>query len=154
MIRVQQEAFDPGEELAAFTRRQAEAGAVVSFVGLVRSDDGDVAELHLQHYPSFTERELAAIAAEAQRRFAITEPLVIHRFGTLQPGEPIVFVAAAARHRRPAFEAADYLMDRLKTDAPFWKQERGSFGQRWIEPRGSDHVDAQRWKDETRHVAD
>ena len=154
MIRVQQEPFDAGEELACFTRRQGEAGAVVSFVGLVRSESGEVSELRLQHYPGFTERVLTAILDDARCRFDIADAQVIHRFGTLQAGDPIVFVAAAARHRRPAFEAADFLMDRLKTDAPFWKQERGDFGQRWIEPRASDHEDAQRWDSEKHHVAD
>lgn len=154
MIRVQQEPFDAGEELALFTRRKDGAGAVVSFVGLVRSESGEVSELWLQHYPGFTERVLTAILADARRRFDIADALVIHRYGTLRAGDPIVFVAAAARHRRPAFEAADFLMDRLKTDAPFWKQERGDFGQRWIEPRAFDHEDAQRWDSESHHVAD
>lgn len=154
MIRVQQEPFDAGEELALFTRRQNGAGAVVSFLGLVRSESGEVSELWLQHYPGFTERALTAILENALRRFDIADALVIHRYGALQAGDPIVFVAAAAGHRRPAFEAADFLMDRLKTDAPFWKQERGDFGQRWIEPRASDHEDAQRWDSERHHVTD
>ena len=154
MIRVHEEIFDPGAELDRFTRAQSDAGTIVSFLGVVRSEAQAVTRLELQHYPGFTEREIAKIAADAQRSFAIAEPLIIHRFGTLLPGEPIVLVAAASRHRREAFNAADYLMDRLKTEAPFWKREIGPDGARWIEARSEDHHDRNRWENGNTNVAD
>ena len=145
MIRLQAEPFDPAAELAAFVERVPGAGAVVSFTGLVRSESGAVAGLELDHYPVLTEREIGRIADSARARFELAGLVVVHRFGALAPGEPIVFVAAAAAHRRAAFEAVDYVMDRLKTDAPFWKREHGSDGLRWIEASESDVKDRARW---------
>lgn len=152
MIRVQAEPFDTCAELARLTEAAGDCGATVSFVGRVRGNSGSEAvdELELQHYAGFTEAGIEAIAAEAKDRFAIEAIRIIHRYGRLAPGEPIVFVGAAAGHRRDAFRAVDYLVDRLKTEAPFWKKESGPAGNRWIEPRDSDHADAQRWREESR----
>lgn len=142
-------ALDPASELAGLMERAAGAGAVVSCVGLARGEGGEVAELFLQHHPVLTQRSLKEIAAAAQARFAVTNVALVHRAGAIAPGEPIVFAGAAARHRRDAFLAADYLMDMLKTKAVFWKRESGPAGTRWIEPRAQDRADAARWlKDE------
>jgi molybdopterin synthase catalytic subunit len=147
MIRVQAEPFDAGAELAAFVAAAAGAGAVASFVGLVRPESAGeiVSGLELEHYPAFTERAVAAIGEDARMRFGLSGLLIVHRCGAIAPGEPIVFVAAAAAHRRAAFDAVDYMMDRLKTEAPFWKREHGADGPRWIEPRDSDLEDKARW---------
>ena len=147
MIRVQQEAFDAAAELAALAARAPRAGALASFVGLVRpaTDAALVDRLELDHHDRFTRATVAAIADDARRRFALLDLTVIHRFGSLAPGEAIVFVAAAAAHRRAAFDAVDYLMDRLKTEAPFWKREHGPDGARWIEPTAQDHAARRRW---------
>lgn len=147
MIRIQSGPFDPGAELAAFAARASGAGAIASFTGLVRSasNGSAVTGLELDHYPALTEAALASIGEAAQSRFELADLLVIHRHGALQPGEPIVFVAAAAEHRRAAFDAVDYVMDRLKTEAPFWKRELGPDGSRWIEARPADLEDRARW---------
>lgn len=142
------EPFDPADLLAAFNRAAKGLGAVVSFTGLARDTDRDgapVAALVLESYRGATLRSMEAIAADALARFDITRCRVVHRDGTIAPGEAIVFVATASRHRRAAFEAADYLMDRLKTEAVFWKREEGADGTRWIEPTDADHADAGRW---------
>ena len=147
MILIQSEPFDPSAELAKFIASVPGAGAVASFAGLVRSDsDGrEVSGLELDHYPALTEREIGRIADEAQVRFDLAGLAVVHRCGALAPGEPIVFVAAASAHRRAAFEAVDFVMDRLKTEAPFWKREHGPDGPRWIEARDADLNDRARW---------
>jgi molybdopterin synthase catalytic subunit len=147
MIRVQAEPFDPGAELAAFTARLPDAGAIASFAGLVRSasDGKDVSALELEHYPALTEKVVAAIGQDARARFGLADILIVHRHGAMAPGEPIVFVAAAAAHRRAAFDAVDYAMDRLKTEAPFWKREHGPDGARWVEARDADVEDRARW---------
>ena len=136
-------------ELRAFAGGRTGDGAVVAFLGLARdsSASGPVSGLFLDHYPGFTERSLETIAAEAAERFDISDVRVAHRCGEVRPGEAIVFVAVAARHRRAAFEAADYLMDRLKTEAAFWKREDGPAGSRWIEPTDKDRADRARWSD-------
>lgn len=144
-IRLQIESFDPGALLSAFSAGRTDAGAVVSFTGLARADDGPATTLELEAYPGFTERQIEAIAAEARKRFSLIDLLVIHRTGEMKPGEAIVFVAAAARHRREAFEGADFMMDYLKSRAPFWKKESGAQGSRWIEPTARDRTDAERW---------
>ncbi|MCG8440642.1 MAG: molybdenum cofactor biosynthesis protein MoaE [Caulobacterales bacterium] len=151
MIRITPAPFDPGAELTGFQNGLAHAGGVVVFTGVVRPDDGvdAVTELYLEHYPGMTERAIAAREDEARIRWGLEDVLIIHRVGTLTPGEPIVLVAAAARHRREAFEAADFLMDYLKTDAAFWKRETTASGARWVEPRRRDHADAARWGRET-----
>lgn len=140
-VRVQRATFDPGAELSAFSRGRVQAGAVASFTGLVRAADGDGASvLELEHYPGFTEREITRILAGAMARFRLIDARVIHRFGAMAVGEPIVFVACASAHRAEAFAATQYLMDYLKTDAPFWKRESSAAGTRWIEPTPADRV--------------
>lgn len=140
--------FDPAARLAAFTAALEGEGAVVSFTGHARSaakDGGAVAALVLESYRSVTLASMEAIVADAHARFAITRSHVVHRCGTIRPGEAIVFVATASAHRRAAFEAADYMMDRLKTEAVFWKREEGPDGSRWIEPTEADEADLARW---------
>ena len=136
-------------ELGAFLADRAGDGAVACFVGLARdtSAAGPVTGLYLDHYPGFTERSLETIAAAAAGRFAVSDVRVVHRCGEVRPGEAIVFVAVAAAHRRAAFEAVDYLMDRLKTEAAFWKREDGPADSRWIEPTERDRADRARWSD-------
>ena len=141
------QAFDPGALLTEFTRGRREIGAVATFTGLARAEAGSTTTLELEAYPGFTEREIDKIADQAKRRFQLDDVLIRHRVGQIAPGEPIVFVAAAARHRRAAFEACDFLMDYLKSRAPFWKKEIGPDGERWIEPRAQDHADIARWEE-------
>ena len=147
MIRVQTEAIDPGALLAGFCRGRTDVGGVVSFTGLTRgaTDGAVVSRLSLEAYPGYTEKVVAELEAEARARFSVIDVLVAHRWGDLEVGAPIVFVAVAAEHRRVAFQAADFLMDQLKTRAPFWKRETGPDGDRWIEARPGDHADAARW---------
>lgn len=142
------EPFAPEVLLAGFLEGRADEGAVVSFVGLARAagrDGGVVTALSLDWHPVLTERSMAQIAQDGETRFGVSDLLVVHRCGEVGPGEAIVFVAAAARHRRDAFLAADYVMDRLKTEAAFWKRERGPDGDRWIEPTDNDRADLARW---------
>jgi molybdopterin synthase catalytic subunit len=139
MIRVQQQDFDPGTELEQLRARCAgRAGAVVSFTGLVRDlNDGDVvSRLTLEHYPGMTEKALADIEAKAMDRFQLVDAVIIHRVGPLEPNDRIVFVAAASAHRKDAFRACEYLIDTLKTEAPFWKQEDTPSGKRWVDAPG------------------
>ena len=144
-VRLQAEPFAPGTLLADFCQGRAETGAVVSFTGLARASAGAVTTLELEAYPGFTDAAIDRIAEAARERFGLHDVLVVHRIGVIAPGEAIVFVAAAARHRREAFEAADQLMDYLKSRAPFWKREHGPEGARWIEPTDRDLADAARW---------
>lgn len=140
--------FSPGDLLEAFVRGRPSDGAVVSFIGLARGQgrDGDaVTRLRLDWYPAMTERSMFDIARAAQERFDVSDILVRHRCGELSPEEPIVLVAAASPHRREAFLAADYLMDRLKTEAAFWKREYKAGGATWIEPSAADRADLARW---------
>ncbi|GJL91667.1 molybdenum cofactor biosynthesis protein MoaE [Hyphococcus sp.] len=152
MIRIIAEQFDPGTELSAFEERAGDAGAIVTFVGKVRSkaDNASVNSLYLEHYAGMSEKSVLAIEAQAMARWALSDLLIIHRFGDLLAGEPIVMVCAAAAHRRDAFEAADFVMDFLKADAMFWKKERRSDGEAWIEPREGDYNDAARWPNDGR----
>jgi molybdopterin synthase catalytic subunit len=148
MVRVQEEPFDAGAELAAFARRgRADVGGIASFVGLVRDEhDGEsVAAMTLEHYPGMTERELEALEAEAVRRWPLLDCLLVHRYGRMLPGEVIVLVATASAHRHAALEACTFLIDGLKTRAPFWKLEETPSGDRWVEARGSDDAAAARW---------
>ena len=150
MVRLEPEELRPAQELECFIASLAGDGAVVSFIGLARPADaagGPVSGLFLDAYPGMTEKSLEAIATDAMQRFAISAVHIVHRCGDVAPGAPIVFAAAAARHRRAAFEAADYLMDRLKTDAAFWKREQRLDGPVWIEPSEADRADRARWKD-------
>lgn len=148
MIRVQAEPIEAGAMLDAFQSGRTDIGAVVCFTGLVRDASGgrDVSILELDHYPGFTEMMIADVEAEARRRWDLIDVLIVHRHGRMQPGETIVLCAAASAHRRAAFEAADFMMDALKTEAPFWKKESGPDGERWIEPREQDHSDRARWR--------
>ncbi len=145
MIRLQAEPFDPGALLTAFCEGRTETGAVVSFTGLARGGDGAVTTLELEAYEGFTDVEIGRIAEAARARFALQDLMIVHRIGAVAPGEAIVFVATAARHRRAAFEAADHLMDYLKSRAPFWKREHGPDGGRWVEPTAADIADTARW---------
>ena len=141
-IRIASEAFDPQAEISAFTAGRDDTGALASFVGYCRvSTDGvAVNELRVDHYPGFSEKEIARLAEEIARRFECPDLLVIHRVGVIRPGEAIVLVAALSVHRASAFDAVKILMDYLKTDAPLWKKETGPDGARWIEPRPEDHA--------------
>ena len=147
MIRVQREDFDIGAEIEALTKGDHGAGGVVSFVGLVRDIAGDesVGSMTLEHYPGMTEKELARIEAEARSRWPLTGSLIIHRFGRLQPGDHIVLVVTVSAHRQVAFDACQFLIDWLKTKAPFWKVEEAVGKQRWVEARGEDDAAAARW---------
>ncbi|HWH21556.1 MAG TPA: molybdenum cofactor biosynthesis protein MoaE [Solirubrobacterales bacterium] len=144
-MRLQTEPLEPGALLAAFSSGRAETGAVVTFTGIARAAKGAVERLELEAYPGFTDAEIARMAEAAKARFALDDVLVVHRHGPIAPGEAIVFVATAASHRRAAFEAADQLMDYLKSRAPFWKKEHGPGGARWVEPTETDLRDAERW---------
>jgi molybdopterin synthase catalytic subunit len=139
--------FDIGTEIAAMRRSDPRVGAVASFIGVVRDlNEGDrVAEMTLEHYPGMTEKALEKIVAEARSRWDIYDALVIHRVGTLKPGEQIVLVVVTGAHRGEAFQACEFLMDYLKTRAPFWKKERTPAGARWVEARESDDAAADRW---------
>jgi molybdopterin synthase catalytic subunit len=137
--------FEPGALLTAFAAGRRETGAVATFTGLARAEAGATNILELEAYPGFTDRESERIAEAARQRFALDDLQIVHRIGRIAPGEPIVFVATAASHRRAAFEACDHLMDYLKSRAPFWKKEHGPDGERWIEPRPEDYADAKRW---------
>lgn len=145
MIRVQEESFDPYAELERFTKKRPNVGAVASFVGLVRDEGDKVDALILDHYPGFTEKEIKRIETEARGRFDVADTLVIHRYGRMIPGEVIVLVAASALHRKDALEAVEFLMDYLKTEAPFWKRELGPDGEKWIEPRAGDRDAREAW---------
>ena len=144
-IRIQREDFDPGAELAALNDAEGATGAIASFIGLVRSDDGLVA-MTLDHYPGMCESEIAAHVAEAKSRWPILSLRIVHRVGRLTPGERIVFVGVASSHRHAAFQAAEFLMDYLKTRAPFWKLEERATGASWVEARIQDDVSVKRWR--------
>jgi molybdopterin synthase catalytic subunit len=149
MIRLTFDPFEPGALLTEFCRGRAEVGAVATFTGIARAEAGATIALELEAYPGFTEAQIATIAGQAKVRFGLDDFAVLHRIGKIAPGEPVVFVATAARHRRAAFEACDFLMDYLKSKAPFWKKEHGPHGAHWVEPAAQDHVDLARWEQET-----
>lgn len=148
-IRVQGESFDPGAELNALHAANAGVGAVVGFCGYVRDFNGgrDVSGMFLEHFPGMTEKALGKIAEEAAERWPLLRLEIVHRIGRLEPGEPIVFVGTASTHRNAAFEACAFVMDYLKTRAPFWKKEDTPDGPRWVEGRASDGAAAERWVD-------
>ena len=147
MLRVSADPIDAGLELQRFEQSASSAGAIVTFSGQVRpqAGSGEVETLHLQAYSPMTETGIETAMREAQSRWPIEQMRVLHRVGDMAPGETIVFVATASKHRRAAFEAADFLMDYLKTEAVFWKKESTSAGTEWIEPRADDYSDAARW---------
>jgi molybdopterin synthase catalytic subunit len=144
-VRLTTAPFDPGALLAEFTAGRNETGAIVTFTGIARASGGEVERLELEAYPGFTDAEIERIANATKARFSLHDVLIVHRHGEIAPGEAIVFVAAAAAHRRAAFQAADLLMDYLKSRAPFWKKEHGPGGARWVEPTEQDLGDAKRW---------
>ncbi len=145
-VHVREDAFDPGAELNAFSEGAEGAGAIVSFTGITRDvAEGDLAAMEIEHYPGMTERALTDIRAQAMERFELIDALVIHRHGRLELGETIMMVATAAPHRRNAFEAADFLMDYLKSRAPFWKREITSRGADWVAAKDEDEDALNRW---------
>jgi molybdopterin synthase catalytic subunit len=144
-VRLQTDPFEPGAELTAFCAGRTESGAVAGFIGIARGEGGAATALELEAYPGFTEAEIAKMVETAMRRFSLHDALVVHRHGPIAPGEPIVMVATASAHRREAFEACDFLMDYLKSRAPFWKKEHGPAGARWVEPTARDLDDIARW---------
>jgi molybdopterin synthase catalytic subunit len=144
-VHIQVEDFDVSDEVAALTADQPTTGAVATFTGYVRGGDGLTA-LTLEHYPGMTEREIARIAADAAARWSLTGVTIIHRVGRLEVGERIVLVAVASAHRGAAFDACEFLMDYLKTRAPFWKQEERGGASGWVEAKDSDDAAAERWR--------
>ena len=147
-VRVQTDDFDAGREIAELRARDSRIGAVASFIGTVRdvNDAIEVSTLTLEHYPGMTEKALEAIVAQARARFDIVDALVIHRVGTLAPADQIVLVAVTSAHRADAFDACRFLMDFLKTQAPFWKKEMTPEGARWVDARATDEEAAARWR--------
>ena len=146
-VRVQEQAFDPGLEVNAMHAANVGVGAVVGFVGYVRdfNDGREVAGMFLEHYPGMTEKALAKIVVEAEQRWPLLKVEVLHRIGALEPGEPIVFVGVASAHRQAAFDACNFIMDYLKTRAPFWKKEEGKEGAAWVDAKAADDAAAGRW---------
>ena len=146
-VRLQREPFDAGAEAAALTRGRSDIGALVAFTGICRGDEAGVpiAALTLEHYPGMAEAEIERHVAEAQSRWRLLGVTVIHRFGRITPGEDIVLVVTASSHRQDAFAAAEFLMDYLKTKAPFWKQVEQTDGKIWVEAKATDDAAADRW---------
>jgi molybdopterin synthase catalytic subunit len=153
VIRVQQEDFDIGAEIERLKAGRSDIGAIVAFVGTVRDQAGAVDEMTLEHYPGMTEAELKRIEAEASARWLLQASLIVHRYGTLKPSDNIVLVLTTSEHREAAFRAAEFLMDYLKTRAPFWKRESGPQGTRWVEADARDAVAGSRW-DKPKHAAE
>jgi molybdopterin synthase catalytic subunit len=147
VIRVQQEDFDYAEEVAAMSEGNLGVGGVVAFSGLVRemAGDSEIKSMTLEHYPGMTEKALAEIEAEAVRRWPLEKTLIIHRYGRLEPGDQIVLVAASSAHRDAAFDACRFLIDWLKTKAPFWKLEESDKGGQWVDAKDSDNTAHDRW---------
>jgi molybdopterin synthase catalytic subunit len=146
MIRLVAETFDPGAALNRFSASRSVTGAVASFLGIARGEQGQATALELEAYPGFTEAQIADLIETAIDRFGLQDAEVIHRVGPIPPGDPIVLVLTAGAHRREAFEACDFLMDYLKSRAPFWKKEYGPDGPRWVEPTERDLSDLERWR--------
>ncbi|MGB7317547.1 MAG: molybdenum cofactor biosynthesis protein MoaE [Planktotalea sp.] len=145
-IVLQDAAFDAGAELNSFTAAQSSMGAVVSFTGIVRDlPDGGLQQMEIEHYPGMTERALEKIARDAMARWDLGDVLVIHRYGPLRPEETIMMVATASKHRKDAFEAADFLMDFLKSRAPFWKKEQSATSDDWVASKQADEDALKRW---------
>lgn len=144
-VVVQEAEFDPGAELNAFGRGDTDIGAVVSFTGVTRDVSDGLSEMQIEHYPGMTERAITKICDEARSRWSLADVLVIHRFGRMKPGDNIMMVATASRHRADAFAAADFLMDYLKSRAPFWKKEVTADGAEWVESKQDDEDALDRW---------
>ena len=147
-VRVQSEDFDIGAEIKLMTAERTDIGAIVTFTGTVRGGAAgkSITSMTLEHYPGMTEAELTRVESEANARWPLQASLIVHRIGRLEPGDNIVLVVTASAHRQAAFAAAEFLMDYLKTRAPFWKKEHGPAGARWIEPTLQDHADRDRWR--------
>ncbi len=145
IVRVQSQPFDMGTEVQAFTAAADGAGAIVTFSGLVRDEGGSLTCMEIEHYPGMTEKALEKICAQAMDRWSLADAMIIHRHGPLGPGEQIMMVATAARHRAEAFAAAEFLMDYLKSRAPFWKKEFGADGEAWVAARDEDEDALSRW---------
>lgn len=148
VVKVQTDDFDVAQVLADLRNNKPQVGAIVSFIGLVRdiNDGADVSTLTLEHYPEMTEKALQSIVDEARQRWDVMDAVVIHRVGTLLPTDQIVLVAISSAHRQAAFSACEFIMDYLKTEAPFWKKETNNQGARWVEARASDDEAKARWK--------
>ena len=144
-VRVQSEPFDMGAEVEAFTASVPGAGAVVTFSGLVRDEGGSLTAMEIEHYPGMTEKALEAIRDDAVKRWSLTGAMIIHRHGPMKPGDQIMMVATGARHRGDAFAAAEFLMDYLKSRAPFWKKEFGEEGSDWVRAKDEDEAALDRW---------
>ncbi len=147
-VRIQTDDFDAGREIAALREGNRSIGAIASFIGVVRDlNDGErVAEMTLEHYPGMTEKSIAGIIEQAKSRWTVFDTLVVHRVGLLKPLDQIVLVVVTGAHRGDAFAACEFIMDYLKTRAPFWKKEQTIEGERWVEARASDDVAAERWR--------
>jgi len=145
MIRVQAEDFDMGAEISRLTHGKTSIGGICAFAGLVRDFGGENSAMTLEHYPGMTEKALGEIEAEARVRWPLEQTLIIHRYGRLEPGDNIVLVVAASAHRQAAFDACHFLIDWLKTKAPFWKQEETADGAHWVEAKSSDDTAADKW---------
>lgn len=144
-VRVQNVPFDMGEEVNAFSDRVAGVGAVVTFSGLVRDEGGTLSTMQIEHYPGMTEKALETIRSEAMQRWSLSDSMIIHRHGVLKPGEQIMMVATASRHRADAFAAAEFLMDFLKSRAPFWKKEFRADGSAWVDEKEEDTEALKKW---------
>lgn len=144
-VRVQSEAFDPGEVLSTFAKGRTDIGAIVSFTGVVRDSDSTLQAMEIEHYPGMTEAAIEKILGQATDRWSLMDGLVVHRYGLMSPGDVIMMVATASAHRAAAFEAADYLMDYLKSRAPFWKKEISATGTSWVEAKDDDEAALRRW---------
>ena len=144
-IRVQSQDFDAGAEIAKVSATNTNVGGVCSFIGVVRESADTISAMTLEHYPGMTEKLLAKIEAEAQERWPLEDSLIIHRYGRMEPGEQIVLVGTASAHRKAAFEACEFLIDWLKTKAPFWKSEETADGTKWVEAKASDDQAADKW---------
>ena len=145
LVRVQEDAFAPGAEVDAFVAGKRDMGAVVTFHGIVRDTDAGLRYMEIEHYPGMTASAIERVAAEARDRWSLGDVLVIHRYGRLEPGDPIMMVATAAPHRADAFAAADFLMDYLKSRAPFWKKEVTDQGADWVAAKDEDEAALDRW---------
>jgi molybdopterin synthase catalytic subunit len=146
VLRVQKEPFDLATEIAPLTAGRSDIGALVTFTGLCRDEQGALSALEIEHYPGMAEKEIGRVITQAAARWPLEAALVIHRFGVIRPGEPIVLVATVSRHRSEAFAAAEFLMDYLKTSAPFWKKQHGDKAGAWVEAKAEDDAAAKKWR--------
>lgn len=146
IVRVQKDRFDLAKEVAPLTAGRSDVGAVVTFTGLCRDEAGTLSALEIEHYPGMAEEEIGRVVAQALARWPLEGVVAIHRCGMIQPGEPIVLVATASRHRAEAFAAAEFLMDYLKTSAPFWKKQHGDRRGNWVEAKAEDDAAREKWR--------